>query len=63
MKHRDHLSLSSPLAARGESRAELQDLVSDPSSAVDKSVEDCELETVVKGAVASLPEDERLVVS
>ena len=62
MKHRSHISLNSPLTSQDGCRAELQDLVSDPSSAVDKSVEDCELETVVKGAVASLPEDERLVV-
>ena len=62
MKHRSHLSLSSPLDSRGESRAELQDLVPDPSPAVGKSVEDSELEAVVKGAVAALPEDEHLVV-
>jgi RNA polymerase sigma-70 factor (ECF subfamily) len=62
MKHRSHLSLSSPVAARGESRVELQDLVSDPSSAVDKTLEADELEAAVKGAVGALPEDERLVV-
>jgi RNA polymerase sigma-70 factor (ECF subfamily) len=62
MKHRSHLSLSSPLAARGESRAELQDFVPDPSPAVDKAAEACELETAVRGAVAALPEDEHLVV-
>ena len=62
MKHRDHLSLNSPLAPRGECCAELQDLVSDPSQAVDRSVEAGELEAAVKGAVGSLPEDERLIV-
>jgi len=62
MKHRSHLSLSSPLTTRGECRAEIQDLVSDPSSAVDKTLEAGELETAVKGAVGSLPEDERIVV-
>ena len=62
MKHRSHISLNSPLTSQDGCRAELQDLVSDQSPAVDKSVEDCELETVVKGAVASLPEDEHLVV-
>lgn len=62
MKHRSHLSLNSPLASQDGCRAELQDLVSDPSPAVDKSVEACELETAVKGAVGSLPEDEHLVV-
>ena len=62
MKHRGHLSLNSPLATRGESRAEIQDLVPDPAPAVDKCAEVSELETAVKGAVGSLPEDERLVV-
>ncbi len=62
MKHRSHLSLSSPLTARGECHAEIQDLVSDPSSAVDKCAEASELETAVKGAVGSLPEDEHLIV-
>jgi len=62
MKHRGHLSLNSPLATRGESRAEIQDLVPDPAPAVDESVEASELEATVKGAVGSLPEDERLIV-
>ncbi|MCJ7484980.1 MAG: sigma-70 family RNA polymerase sigma factor [Candidatus Aminicenantes bacterium] len=62
MKHRSHLSLNSPRASQDGCRAELQDLVPDPSPAVGKSVEDSELEAVVKGAVAALPEDEHLVV-
>ena len=62
MKHRSHLSLNSPLTAQGGCRSELQDLVSDPSPAVDKCVEDGELQSAVKGAVSSLPEDEQLVV-
>jgi RNA polymerase sigma-70 factor (ECF subfamily) len=62
MKHRSHLSLNSPLTAQGGGRSELQDIVSDPSPAVDKSVEDGELQSAVKGAVSSLPEDEQLVV-
>jgi RNA polymerase sigma-70 factor (ECF subfamily) len=62
MKHRSHLSLNSSFTAPDGRRAELQDLVSDPSPAVDKSAEDFELEAVVKSAVASLPEDEHLVV-
>lgn len=62
MKHRSHLSLNSPLTTRGECRAEIQDFVSDPAPAVDKSVEAGELEAAVKGAVGSLPEDEHLVV-
>jgi len=62
MKHRSYLSLNSPLTAQDGCRAEIQDLVSDASSAVGKSLEAGELETAVKGAVGSLPEDERLVV-
>ncbi|MGB7296702.1 MAG: sigma-70 family RNA polymerase sigma factor [Candidatus Aminicenantales bacterium] len=62
MKHRSHLSLNSPLAAQGDSRSELQDVLSDPSPAVDKSVEDGELQSAVQGALSSLPEDEQLVV-
>jgi len=62
MKHRAHLSLNTPLSSVCDGRGDVQDLVSDPSPAVDKSAEDCELEAVVKAAVASLPEDERLVV-
>ena len=62
MKHRSHLSLNSPLFSKSDDRAEVQDLVSDPSSPVDKSVEAVELETAVKGAVGSLPEDEHLIV-
>lgn len=62
MKHRSHLSLSTPLSAAGAGHGEVQDLVADPSLPVDRSIEASELEAVVKGAVGSLPEDERLVV-
>ncbi len=62
MKHRSHLSLNSPLTAPGGSRSELQDVVSDPTPAVDKSVEDGELQSAVKEALSALPEDEQLVV-
>ena len=62
MKHRSHISLNSSLTSQDGCRAEIQDLVSDPAPAVDKCAEVSELETAVKGAVGSLPEDERLVV-
>jgi RNA polymerase sigma-70 factor (ECF subfamily) len=62
MKHRSHLSLNSPLTSQDGCRTELQDLISDPAPAIDKSVEASELETAVKGAVGSLPEDEHLIV-
>jgi RNA polymerase sigma-70 factor (ECF subfamily) len=62
MRHRSHLSLDSPLASQGDGSLELQELISDPATDVAKSVEAAELESLVKGAVASLPEDEHLVV-
>jgi RNA polymerase sigma-70 factor (ECF subfamily) len=62
MKHRAHLSLNTPLFSSGDGVGDVQDVVPDPASPVDRSVVDCELETAVKGAVGSLPEDERLVV-
>lgn len=62
MKHRSHLSLNSPLASQNGRSLELQELISDPATDVAKSVETGELESLVKGAVASLPEDEHLVV-
>ncbi|MFO7734120.1 MAG: sigma-70 family RNA polymerase sigma factor [Candidatus Aminicenantes bacterium] len=62
MKHRSHFSLSTPLSAAGADRGEAQDLVADQSLPVDRSIEASEIEAVVKGAVGSLPEDERLVV-
>jgi RNA polymerase sigma-70 factor (ECF subfamily) len=62
MKHRSHLSLSSPLPSQDCPGVELRDTISDPSAAVDKTLEAGELETAVKGAVGSLPEDERIVV-
>jgi RNA polymerase sigma-70 factor (ECF subfamily) len=62
MKHRFHLSLNSPVFSRSDGCADVPDRFSDPSADVDRSVETAELETAVKAAVASLPEDEQLVV-
>ncbi len=62
MKHRAHLSLNDPVFPRGEGRGDLQDRLPDPAVPVDKSLEAEELGSAVKGAVGSLPEDERLVV-
>jgi len=62
MKHRSHLSLNSPVFSRSDGRTDVQDLFSDPSADVDRSVEAGELEAAVKGAVGALPEDEHLVV-
>jgi len=62
MKHRSHLSLNWPIYSRSDGRTDVQDRFPDPSADVDKSVEAGELEAAVKRAVASLPEDEHLVV-
>jgi RNA polymerase sigma-70 factor (ECF subfamily) len=62
MKHRSFLSLNNPQSSQSDGDLELQDLVSDPAPDVAKSVEAAELGSFVKGAVASLPEDEYLVV-
>ena len=61
MRHRAHLSLNDPVFSRGEG-GEVQDLVPDPSAPPGEAVESGELAAAVKGAVSSLPEDERLVV-
>ncbi len=62
MKHRLNTSLSSPVALKNGDGIELQELVSDPAPDIAESVEAAELGSLVKGAVASLPEDEHLVV-
>jgi RNA polymerase sigma-70 factor (ECF subfamily) len=62
MRHRSHLSLNAPLPSQEGAGIELQDLVSDPSPGVDESVAGRELGTAVKAAVASLQEEEHLVV-
>jgi len=62
MKHRSHLSLNAPAQSQNDGDVELQELISDPSSDLEKHVEKDELEALVQGAIASLPEDERLVV-
>ena len=62
MRHRSHLSLNSPLEDREDCRVALQDLVSDPSPDIGRSVENGELQAAVRGAVSALPDDERSVV-
>jgi RNA polymerase sigma-70 factor (ECF subfamily) len=62
MTHRSHISLDAPIFPDGSGRGDVQELVRDPALPVDRSAEAGELETAVKGAVGSLPEDERLVV-
>jgi len=62
MKHRSHLSLNAHASSQNDGDIELQELISDPSADLEKYVEKDELEALVQGAIASLPEDERLVV-
>jgi RNA polymerase sigma-70 factor (ECF subfamily) len=62
MKHRSHLSLNAPVEFPGSSHAELQETIPDPASNPVHDLEKGELAGLVKGAIASLPEDEHLVV-
>ncbi len=62
MKHRSHVSLNSPVMAQNNGDIELQDLISDPSPGLIENVEAREMETLIKAAIASLPEEEHLVV-
>jgi len=62
MKHRSHLSLNTQVSSQNDGDIELQDLISDPSSDLEKHMETEELGALVQGAIMSLPEDEHLVV-
>lgn len=61
-KHRHHLSLNAPAMVHNHEGIELQDCVSDPSPDVAENFESGELESLIKAAIASLPEEEHLVV-
>jgi RNA polymerase sigma-70 factor (ECF subfamily) len=62
MKHRDHLSLNTPVGAHNDGGVVLQDCISDPSPGIAQTIESGELESLIKAAIASLPEEEHLVV-
>lgn len=62
MKHRSHISLSTQASSQNDGDIELQELISDPSSDLEKHMETEELGALVQGAITSLPEDEHLVV-
>ena len=62
MKHRSHISLNTQASSQNDGDIELQDLISDPSSDLEKHIETNELEALVQGAITSLPEEEHLVV-
>jgi len=62
MKHRSHLSLNAPVVAHNDGGIALQDRLSDPSPGAAANLESGQLESLVKAAIASLPEEEHLVV-
>jgi RNA polymerase sigma-70 factor (ECF subfamily) len=62
MKHRSHLSLNVLTLSQDDEDAELQDLIPDPSSNPVNYVETDEQQALIQEAIASLPEDQHLVV-
>jgi RNA polymerase sigma-70 factor (ECF subfamily) len=62
MKHRSHLSLNKLVMTQNDGTIELQDCISDPSPGIVENFESGELESLIKAAIASLPEEEHLVV-
>ena len=62
MKHRSHRSLNAPVISQDDAGIELQDCLSDPAPGAAANLESAHLESLIKAAVASLPEDEHLVV-
>lgn len=62
MKHRSHLSLNSPALTQTDEDIELQDCIANPTPDVTTNVEYEQLGALIKTAIASLPEEEHLVV-
>ena len=62
MKHRSHLSLNTLTLSQDDEDVELQEFIPDLSSNPVEYVETDELEALVQQAIASLPEDQHLVV-
>ena len=62
MKHRSHLSLNAPIRSQNDGEIELQDRLSDPSPGAAANLESAQLESLIKTAIASLPEEEHFVV-
>jgi RNA polymerase sigma-70 factor (ECF subfamily) len=62
MKHRVHLSLNAPIRSQNDGGIELQDCLSDPSPGAAANLESAQMESLIKAAIASLPEEEHLVV-
>ena len=62
MKFRSHLSLNAPLKTNNDGAIALQDCIPDPSADILDDIESGELESLIKSAIASLPEKEHLVI-
>jgi RNA polymerase sigma-70 factor (ECF subfamily) len=62
MKHRSHLSLNAPVKEHNDGGIELQDCISDPAPDAAANLESTQLESLIKAAIASLSEEEHLVV-
>jgi len=62
MKHRSHLSLNAPMMAHNDEGIKLQDCIFNPSPDAIANLESARLEVLIKEAIASLPEEEHLVV-
>jgi len=62
MKHRSHLSLNASVKEHNDGGIELQDCISDPAPDIPADLESAQLESLIKTAIASLPEEEHLVV-
>ena len=62
MKHRAHFSLNAPIQPQNKAGMEIQDRLSDPNPGAAANLESGQLEFLVKAAIASLPEEEHLVV-
>ena len=62
MKFRSHLSLNTPLKTNNDGAIALQDCIPDPSADILDDIESGELESLIKSAIASLPEKEHLVI-
>jgi len=62
IKHRAHLSLNAPISSQNDGGIELQDCISDPAPDAAANLESTQVESLIKAAIASLPEEEHLVV-
>jgi len=62
MKHRSHHSLNAPIRSQEEEGLKIEDRLSDPNPSAASNLESGQLVSLVKAAIASLPQEEHLVV-